>query len=410
MAPWIVPASARGADGTVLPSERVTMGWLGVGGQSGGHLFGTHWTYLPGGYLARPDVHVLGVCDVMAERREDAMRRVNEHYAKRYGPGNHQACTAYLDFREMFARDDIDAVLVGTPAHWHALMSIMAAEAGKDVFCEKPTALTLAESGAIVRAVERYGRVFQGGTQQRSEYGGVFRLACELVRSGRIGALERVYANHQGGGFRPIPYDGPPPAEIDPAWDLWLGPAPYFPGRVPLGAHALGFGGINWGQHYFDIVEWGLGPDRPGPVEVGPAHFKYADGLIVHAETSPYQFDKGVGPGGPCFVGSEGKLAVGRGGIAADPPELLDQPPGPHDVQLYYSTSHSGNFLDCVKTRKQPICDAESTHRAASLMLLGGVAMQLDRTLQWDPVEERFIDDDEANRLRSVATREPWNV
>ena len=152
-----------------------------------------------------------------------------------------------------------------------------------------------------------------------------------------------------------------------------------------------------------------LGPDRPGPIEVGPAHLKYADGLVVHAEQSPYAFDKHVGPGGPCFVGSQGKVAVGRGGIAADPPELLDEPLGPHDVRLYYSTSHSGNFLDCVKTRKQPICDAESTHRAASLMLLGGVAMELDRTLRWDPIEERFTDD-EANRLRSVAAREPWSV
>ncbi len=408
--PQVIPASALGAGGVAPPSERVTMGWVGVGGQSGGHLFGTHWTYLPGGYLARPDVQVLGVCDVIEDRRHDAARRVNQHYAARYGNGNYRSCTAYFDFVEMFARDDIDAVLLGTAAHWHALMSIMAAEAGKDVFVEKPTALTLAESRAVVRAVARYGRVFQAGTQQRSEYGGVFRRACELVRSGRIGKLETVYANHQGGMFRAIRYDGSPPATIDPAWDRWLGPAPYFPGGVPMDPHRLGFGGINWGQHYFDIVDWGIGPERAGPVEVGPRHFQYADGVVVHAENSPYAFDKSVGPGGPCFVGSDGKIAVGRNGISADPPELLDEPLGANDVRLYYSTSHSGNFLDCVKTRKQPICDAESTHRSASLMLLGGVAMELNRTLQWDPIQEEFIDDHEANRLRSYATREPWRI
>ena len=191
-APAIIPASALGRNGLLAPSERITMGFIGVGTQGGGHLLGGAWTYVAGGYAGRKDVQVLAVCDVWRERRERATRRVNDHYAEVYGLGSYKSCEPHRDFRDVLARPDIDAVLIATPAHWHATMAAMAAAAGKDIYCEKPTAVTIQESRAVCDAVRRYGRIYQAGTQQRSEYGGKFRLACEFIRSGRIGKLKEI--------------------------------------------------------------------------------------------------------------------------------------------------------------------------------------------------------------------------
>src|SRR5581483_2482707 len=229
-APAIIPASALGRDGAVAPSERITMGFIGVGGQGTGHLLGGAWTYVAGGYAGRKEVQVLAVCDVWRDRRERACQRVNDHYAEVYGQGSYKSCEAYNDFREVLARPDIDAVLIATPAHWHATMVVMAAAAGKDIYCEKPSAVTIQESQAIVAAVKRYGRVYQAGTQQRSEYGGKFRQAAEFVRSGRIGKLKEIYAYRDGGAIFWPPLFGsgkPMPEGFD--WDLYLGPAPWFP-------------------------------------------------------------------------------------------------------------------------------------------------------------------------------------
>src|SRR5882724_4876551 len=208
-APAIVPVSVLGRNGTFAPSERITMGFIGVGTQGGGHLLGGAWTYVAGGYAGRKEVQVLAVCDISRERRERATRRVNDHYAEVYGQGCYKACEAYNDFREVLARPDIDAVLIATPAHWHATMAVMAAAAGKDIYCEKPTAVTLQESQAVLAAVRRSGRVYQAGTQQRSEYGAKFRMACEFVRSGRIGKLREIYAYRDGGGVFWPPRCGP---------------------------------------------------------------------------------------------------------------------------------------------------------------------------------------------------------
>ncbi|MBZ5527390.1 MAG: Gfo/Idh/MocA family oxidoreductase [Acidobacteriia bacterium] len=186
-APSIIPASALGRNRATAPSDRITMGFIGVGTQGGGHLLGGAWTYLTGGYAAREDVQVLAVCDVWRDRREQAQFRVNQHYAEVFGRGNYRSCEAYVDFRSLLDRPDIDAVLIATPAHWHAVMAVMAAQAGKDIYCEKPTAVTVRESQAVLAAVRRYGRIYQAGTQQRSEYSGYFRRASEYVRSGRIG-------------------------------------------------------------------------------------------------------------------------------------------------------------------------------------------------------------------------------
>ena len=419
-APYVITSNALGGNGRPPASERVTMGFIGVGGQGGGHLYAGAWTYLPGGYLGRDDVQVLAVCDVRKERRDLAHQRVNQRYAEAARSGEYKACQAYVDFRELLARPDIDAVLLGTPIHWHAMMTVMAAKAGKDVYCEKPTALTVHESRAIVEATKRYSRVFQAGTQQRSEYGGKFRLACELVRSGRIGKLQTVYAYEQGGGFawnKKFGPEKPVPADVD--WDLYIGPAPWCPFDGNLDAHRFGFGGINWGQHHYDIVEWGVGADTD-PVEFnvadnGRAVMRYENGVTVYG--SPYPDPTlGLGPntrfvgeGGVVFVGTEGRIAVDRQQILSNPTHILRDPLRPDDARLYFSQSHSGNFLDCIRTRKRTICDAESTHRAAKLMLLAGIAEQLKRPLKWVPKAERF-DDKAANRLLSVAYRAPWRI
>ena len=413
-APWLVSSSALGRGGAA-PSDRVTMGFIGVGTQGGGHLTGGAWTYLPGGYLGRDDVQVLAVCDVQRSRRERAQQRVNEHYAGKLGKGRHRACGAYTDFREVLARDDIDAVLIATPIHWHALMTVMAAKAGKDVYCEKPTALTIRESRAMADAVRRYGRVFQAGTQQRSEYGGKFRRACELVRSGRIGQLKEVYAYRGGGGFRVLEWppksrQRPVPRDLD--WELFLGPAPWLPYAGSAGAHMFGWGGINWGQHHYDIVQWALDADRTGPVELrredGRTAYRYASGVVVYG--CPYPGERVGGSGGGCFVGTKGRIAVDRGSLVSHPADIARGALGPDDVRLYECSSHSNNFLECVRTRKRPICDVETAHRAISVLLLGGIAERLARPLKWDPQREGFVNDQDANRLLSVAKREPWCI
>ncbi len=415
--PYIIPSSALGADGHVSPSERICMGFIGIGGQGGGHLFGGAWTYIPGGYLAREEVQVLGICDIRRDVRENGTRRVNDAYGKKAASGGYQSCKAYNDFRELIARDDIDAVLIGTPIHWHAIMTIMAAKAGKDVYCEKPTAMTVAESRAAHDAIRRYGRVFQAGTQQRSEYGGKFRTACELVRSGRIGQLKTVYSYIEGGGpvwHRWFGPEKPIPDGLD--WDMFLGPAPYSPYNGSAPAHLFGNGPVNWGQHHWDIVQWGIGADDTGPVEVSSRRLLFANGVEVIC--GPYPDSSiGLGPGvkfpgeGGCvFVGTEGKIAVDRNVLLANPTDILRKPLKPDDVHLPNPGSHSGNFLHCVRTRGRTICSIESSYRAAILMLLPDLAGRMGRTLKWDPQREQFVNDDEANRLLSLPYRAPWTL
>jgi len=395
------------------PSERITMGFIGVGGQGGGHLLGGAWTYVAGGYAGRKDVQVLAVCDVWRERRENATKKVNDHYAEVYGKDNYKSCQAYTDFREVLARTDIDAVLIATPAHWHATMAAMAAEAGKDLYCEKPTAVTVRESQAMLAAVRRYGRVYQAGTQQRSEYDGKFRRACEFVRSGRIGKLQAIYAYRDGGAvFWPQRFGAAKPVPADLDWDLYLGPAPWLPYDGNTGAHRFDIGELNWGQHHYDIVQWAAAADETGPVELfmenGRSCYKYASGVVVYGKDYP---GEPIGnDGGACFVGTEGRIAVDRDALVSDPPDVVREPLRPDEVHLYRSTRHADNFLECIRTRKKPICDADIAHRAASALLLGGVVKQLNRPLKWDPQAERFINDDEANRMLSIAKRPPWCI
>jgi hypothetical protein len=412
-APSLIPASALGRNGAMPPSERITMGFIGVGGQGGGHLLGGSWTYVAGGYAGRKDVQVLAICDVWRDRRENACQKVNAHYAEAYGKGNYKSCEAYTDFRHVLDRSDIDAVLIATPAHWHATMAAMAAAAGKDIYCEKPTAVTVRESQAMLAAVRRYGRVYQAGTQQRSEYDGKFRRACEFVRSGRIGKLQAIYGYRDGGAvFWPKRFGPAKPIPADLDWDLYLGPAPWLPYDGNVSAHRFDIGELNWGQHHYDIIQWAAAADDTGPVELFMENdrscYKYASGVTVYGKAYP---GEKVGEiGGACFVGSAGRIAVDREALVSCPPDIVREPLRPDEVHLYRTTSHAGNFLECIRTRKQPICDANVAHRAASALLLGGVVKQLKRPLKYDPQAEQFIKDDEANRMLSIAKRPPWCI
>jgi hypothetical protein len=366
-----------------------------------------------GGYAGRKDVQVLAICDVRRGRREEACQRVNDHYADVYRQVGYKPCGAYNDFREVLDRGDIDAVLIATPAHWHATMAAMAAEAGKDIYCEKPTAVTIQESQGVLSAVRRYGRVYQAGTQQRSEYGGKFRQACEFIRSGRIGKLQSIYAYRDGGAIAWPKRFGPSqpiPEGFD--WDLYLGPAPWLPFDGLAGPHRFDIGELNWGQHHYDIIQWAADADATGPVEIfmeeGRSCYKYASGVTVYGK--PYPGEPVGANGGGCFIGTDGRIAVDRDALVSDPPEIVREPLRPAETHLYRSESHAGNFLECVRTRKKTICDIDIAHRAASAVLLGGVAKQLNRTLHFDPQTERFLNDDEANRLLSIAKRAPWRM
>jgi predicted dehydrogenase len=411
--PMIVPAGVLGRGGVRPPSERIAMGFIGIGTQGRGHLLGGAWTYVSGGYVSREDVQVLAVCDVWKDRRESARQKVDGFYAAKFGESNYPRCQAYNDFRELLDRSDIDAVLIASPIHWHGVMTVMAAQAGKDMYCEKPTAITIRESQTMLQTVRRYGRVFQGGTQQRSEYGAKFRRACELVRTGRIGKLKEVYAFRPGGSFAWHHFGNPKPVPNGLDWDLALGPAPWRPYEGTVHAHMFcGIGDINWGPHHYDFIQWVLDADRTGPVELffenNVLQYRYANDAIVHACPAP-QGGPGESGGGR-FIGTDGWIAVDRDAIKADPPELLTEPPGPPVPGVYRSDGHSTNFLECVRSRRRPICSIETAHRSASAVLLGGIALQLKRALKWDPQREQFIGDDEANRLLSTAYRAPWQI
>jgi hypothetical protein len=233
------------------------------------------------------------------------------------------------------------------------------------------------------------------------------------VRSGRIGKLQAIYAYRDGGAiFWPQRFGPPNPVPADLDWDLYLGPAPWIPYDGNTGAHRYDIGELNWGQHHYDFVQWAAGADETGPVEIfiekDRSGYKYASGVVVYGKAYPGEPVGNVG--GACFVGTGGRIAVDRDALVSDPPDIVREPLRPDEVHLYRSTSHSGNFLECIRTRKRPICDADIAHRAASTLLLGGVAKQLKRTLKWDPKTEQFVSDDEANRMLSIAKRPPWTI
>jgi len=407
--PYVITGNALGSATKKPANSRITLGFIGVRNMGGGHL---------GQFLHNRRVEVLAVCDVDRSVREGAAQRTKEVY------GNSAPVAQYNDFRELLARDDIDAVVVATPDHWHTVINIAACKAGKDIYSEKPLTLTIGEGKELVKTVRRYGRVFQTGSQQRSD--DRFRFACELVRSGRIGRVHTVIAGIGGAptcGWEP---DTEPPEGLD--WNMWLGPAPYKP-YTPRRCHYefrwfYDYSGgqvTDWGAHHCDRAQWGLGMDGSGPVHIeGTAQFP-TDGLyeVAHTFDIKYTYANGVKlflrshaprDNGVMFQGTEGWVWVNRGNIDAEPKSLLGETLGPNDVHLYRSTNHHNNWLDCIEQRRLPICDVEIGHRSISVPHLGNIAIRLGRPIRWDPQTEQIIGDEEANRWITKPMRAPWHL
>jgi predicted dehydrogenase len=359
---------------------------------------------------------VLAVCDVRKERRDHAHERCNAIYAQKFGQPSYNGVKSYNDFREVLARPDIDAVLIAVPYHWAATLAAMAMRAGKDVYCEKPIALTVREGLNMVETSKRYSRIYQAGMQQRSEYGGKFRLTAELVRNGRIGKLKEVYAYCSPGAFWPRQWTSdksvPVPAGLD--WDLWLGPLSWRPYIGETGQELSGvvIGDTNWAPHHYDIVQWTVNPDPAAPIEVsydnGVIHYRYSNGVVVHSTN--YRGES-IGPdGGAVFVGTEGRIAVDRANIASYPAKILTETLGPNDSRVYHASGHSSNFLECIRTRRQTICNPDTALYTMNAVLIGGISLGLKRNLTWDPVKAEFPGDAEANRLLSYTPRPPWRL
>ncbi len=405
MAPVIVPSAVWGAE--TAPSDRITMGFIGMGSQNRGLL---------NKFLGK-NTQVVAVCDVDTSRREAAKQRVEEEYAKKAVAG-YKGCATYVDFRELIARKDIDAVCIATPDHWHASNVVMAAKAKKDIYCEKPLSLTIPEARAMVKAVRKHKRILQTGSMQRSS--AEFYKACMLVRNGRIGKIKQVIVD-VGPASK---WCDLPEEQMEPGlnWDLWLGPAKkraYNSILSPRGVHKnfprwrdyreySGGGMTDWGAHHFDITQWGLGMDESGPVEIIPpddpaakigVRFLYANGVeVIHGKS-----------GGVRFIGTDGEIFVNRGKFQITPESLGVDPIPENGVQLYKCKDHLQDFLDSVKSRKKPICDVEIGCRSASVCHLGNLAYWYHRKFRWDPAKERFIGDAEANKWLDQEHRAPWN-
>ncbi len=401
--PTIVPSSVFGQN---APSNRIVIGCIGIGGMGMGNLRG---------FLGQPNTQIVSVCDVDRKHLDKALQTAGL-----------TASSGTTDFREVISRPDIDVIVNSTPDHWHVPIAIAAVTAGKDVYCEKPLTLTLGEGRLLADAVKRHNRVFQTGSHQRSD--ATFRRACEMIRNGRIGKLRDILVEIPPNNVHCSP-DGwkqePVPEELD--YDFWLGPAPWAPYTRQRCHYTFRFisdysGGqmTNWGSHHFDIAQWGHGTDMTGPIRIEgrglfpssglfdtaeqpEVTYTYADGVTLRCRT-------GSGSGGVTFYGQEGRLFVGRGRVSAHPKSILKTPIKPGEIRLYYSDDHKGNFLDCVRSRKTPVASAEIGHRSASICHLGNIAMLLGRPLQWDPLKEEFIHNDQANRMRFRVMRDPWKL
>jgi len=414
--PYFVSSSALSKAGAVAPSNRITLGLIGVGS----HGTATNLR----NFLGNSDAQVIAVCDVDSGHLERAKKIVNSHYANNKTTGTYKGCTVYKDFREVIARSDIDAVVISTPDHWHALISVLAARAGKDVFCEKPT-LTVHEGRVVSDTIKRYNRVYQTASENRSLH--VYHRMCELVRNGRIGKLHSIRVGLPSGPRKPgNPTPMPVPKELD--YEMWLGPAPWAPytkDRLHYDWRwILDYSGgqlTDWGAHLVNIAQWGNDTDHTGPVTVeGKGEFG-KEGLYNTATKYNIEYEYAndvkmiISSGTPSirFEGTDGWL--GNHGWAAplqaEPKSILDSTIGPNETHLY--TCRGGeqrNFLDCVKSRKPCYYSAESGHRTFTITHIGNISMMLGRKLQWNPDTERFTHDEQANRMLSRSIRSPWHL
>jgi len=425
-APCVIPGSALGKNGSVAPSNRIAIGSIGVGRMGSGH-FRIFTQY--------QDVQMVAVSDVDPWRRNAARDVLERAYDARQPSGSFRGFKMYPDFRDLLARDDIDAVITVTGERWHPAICVRAARAGKDIYCEKPVSLTIRQARTMVRTIRRHNRVFQTGLQQRNcpEY----RKAFELVRAGRIGAVKLAYVSRSGvSSYLNLPAE-PLPDGLD--WDMWLGPCPEYPYNyryhqtgppknvVPWSCNrAFGAGGMTSGLvHNLDSAHAGLGKDGDGPVEITPPGvngapsltFRYADDTHIVCATTLQKGKHFIPPGwdvrtpitnfGVLFVGDKGWIYTARFGTFACYPTNL--------FENRFAKTHSveGNhrdWLECVRTRRRPRADVAIGACSTILAHLGCIAMWTGRALKWDPVKEEFQDDREANALRARAARAPWNV
>jgi predicted dehydrogenase len=412
--PYVVGSPALGKGGNVAPSNRITMGCIGVGGQGTGKVRG---------FLGKADVRIVAVCDVIESRRQKAKGIVDRRY-------DDKGCASYNDFREVLAREDIDTVVIVTQDHWHGVIAVAAARAGKDMYCEKPLGVSVVEGQAIVRAVRTYGRVFQTGTQQRSDR--KFRFACELARNGYLGKIQTVKVAAPGPEYKRT-YKKPTTEEPIPAgldYDMYVGPSPMKPyngGRLAwpdwylIWDYCAGFS-VNWGVHHLDIANWGCPAVADEPFEVKckgsyrddgltdnindwQAEFEYASGLRMSFSDTGNPNKQGCR-----FEGDKGWVHVNRGGIWAEPTSLLQVKIKPDEINLYESNDHLSDFIKCVRTRSDPVSPVESGHKASCLGLITDIAARVKRKIKWDPGRERFVGDDEANRMLSRPMRSPWRL
>ena len=438
--PWIIPASVRGGNGETPPGERINVGLIGLGAMGNGHL------HVLAGHK---ETQLVAVCDPDRGRREQGARVADEICAGQRGSGKFTGCTVINDYRELLARQDIDGVVIATPDHWHALAAIHAAQAGKHVYCEKPVSLTVREGREMVETVRRYARVFQTGTQYRSIP--AIRKVCKFVRAGGLGQVRSVFTiwgktsvPTVGGSY--IPLDPALPAEPTPAgldWDLWVGPAswrPYnaayhrnpIPGVVPWSfCDAFGAGAITgYHSHAADVIQYAIGMETSGPVEIihpSSGQFptvtcRYANGVLLHQVDHLGQVKelyKAV-PAGARLEGSFGGVFVGERGwitsmstggpVEASSEEILREAGLKTREVNIGANNHHANWFACIRSSGQPSAHEEIGHRSASLGHLVATSFLLKRSLRWDPVQEVFVGDDEANRLLSRARREPWQA
>ena len=401
----IVPRHVLGGAGFIAPSDQITLGFIGTGKQGRGlyHEFASR-------------AKVIAGSDVDSRK----LNKFKEEVEKKSG-ASAKGLKLYKDFRKLLANKEIDAVVIATPDHWHAINVIEAAKAGKDVYCEKPYSHSIEEGRLMVKAIEKYKRINQTGNMQRSWQN--FRLACQLVRNGHIGDIQEVKVCC---GAPPVKCDlpgEPVPANLD--WNLWVGPAEYRefnailspPLEIDIFPHwrlykEYGNGmTADWGAHMFDIAQWGLGMDDSGPVEIYPPDnkdykhltFVYANGVKMTHED--FGRDYGVR-----FIGSKGMIDISRGYFDTLPANLKTHEFSDSEIKLYETKDHYHNWLDCIKTRKQPISTAEIGHRTATVCFLTNIGYELQRPLKWNPDKEEFVNDDEANKLRSGYLRKPWSM
>lgn len=415
--PAIVPSSVLGKEGNTAANDKIVMASIGLGIRGTSNMKQ---------FLMEDGVRVVAICDVSEEQRQKAKTLVDEYY-------ENTDCAAYNDFRDVMARGDIDAVCIAVPDHWHVPVGLAAARTKKDMYYEKPVGVCLRQAQALRAAIHEHQRVFQFGTQQRSDEN--FRFVCELVRNKRIGELKTMYVGAPASWAIPQDPVIPVPEGLD--YDLWLGPAPKSPYSYQrcrpftekesystwyhINDYCLGFI-ANWGVHHLDIAQWGNGTDHTTPIDVEGAgefpkegianccikwelEFNYQNGVKMI-----YTDNQGKCKQGVRFEGTNGWVHVNRAGMDADPKSLLETKTGPNDIHLPISPGHHRNFLDSVKSREDTVCPIDTAVHSDTICQLSNIATRLERKLRWNPEKEEFIGDDEANQMLSRPMRAPWTL